>query len=128
MTHMNKGLFFSLLLTTIPGLYADQGSFTNSGGSASGTSGITISGSTVTTPAGTLSMTSPSTGPATCSGGSLPFTATDGSGTTISAVFTSGSYAESCSGGGKGVTIKCYFSLTGHFSGTWTVNGAPQAI
>ena len=52
---MNRTFLLGLLLT-IGLAYADQGSFANSGGSASGGSGIFISGSTFSSPAGTLSM------------------------------------------------------------------------
>jgi sugar lactone lactonase YvrE len=121
----NKALLVTLLLTILPFAYADQGSFTNSGGSASGSSGISISGSTVSSPAGTLSLNCPSTGPASCSGGSFSFASNDGT-SVISAVFSSGSFAESCSGGGT--TTRCYYNLTGYFGGTWTLNGVPQAI
>jgi sugar lactone lactonase YvrE len=129
MTHVHKTflLLLGLLLTIAPLTHADQGSFTNSGGSASGGSGITISGSTVSSPAGTVSMTCPETSPANCAGGSFTFSSTDGT-SSINGVFTSGTYAESCYGGGRGGTIKCYYSLTGNIKGTWTVNGVPQAI
>ena len=124
---LNKTLLLLLLLAIVPFAYADQGSFTNSGGSASGASGISISGSIVASPSGLLSMNCPSTSPAICAGGSFTFASNDAT-SSINAVFSSGSYAESCYGGGKGGTIKCYFSLTGYISGTWTVNGVPQAI
>ena len=124
---MIKTPLLTLVLAVAPIAYADQGSFSNSGGSGSGGSGISIGGSSVATPAGTLNMNCPSTGPSVCAGGSLSFASNDGT-SIVNAVFTSGSYAESCSGGGKGGNIKCYFSLTGQFSGTWTRNGSPQAI
>ena len=124
---MNKTFFLSMLLAILPCAYADQGSFTNSGGSATGGSGVFINSSTVAAPAGTLSITCPEVSPANCAGGSFSFTSTDGT-SSINAVFTSGRYAESCYGGGRGGTIKCYWSLTGYISGAWTVNGAPQAI
>lgn len=128
MNNMKKTLLLNLLLAIVPFAHADQGSLTNSGGSASGgSSGISISGSTVASPAGILGISCPATSPSTCAAGSLTFTSNDGT-STINAAFTSGRYAESCSGGGRGGSIKCYFSLTGYFSGTWTLNGAPQAI
>ena len=89
-----KTTFLLGLLLMIGLAYADQGSFTNSGGSASGGSGISISGSTVSSPAGTLSMNCPATSSSTCAGCSLTFAST-GETSTINAVFTSGSYAES---------------------------------
>jgi streptogramin lyase len=83
--------------------HADQGSITNVG--------------TTTTPAGTL----------TIAGSSLTYFSADGT-TAINATFTTSSSNESCSGGGKGGHITCYITFTGNFSGTLTVNGAPQAI
>ena len=89
-----KRSFLLGLLLTIGLAYADQGSFTNSGGSVSGGSGISISGSTVSSRAGTLSMNCPAASSSTSADGSLTFASTGGT-STINAVFTSGSYAES---------------------------------
>ena len=90
--------------------YADQGGFTNSGGSLSG-------GTSVANPPGTL----------TIAGGTLTFLSTDGT-TAIDAGFSSSSTVERCSGGGRGGHVTCGFTFTGTFSGTLTVNGATQAI
>src|SRR3989449_7747015 len=90
--------------------YADQGGFTNSGGSLSG-------GSSVANPPGTL----------TIAGGTLSFLSTDGM-TAIDAGFSSSSTVESCSGGGRGGHVSCGFTFKGTFSGTLMVNGATQAI
>src|ERR1700704_3537898 len=90
--------------------YADQGGFTNSGGTLSG-------GSSVANPLGTL----------TVAGGALAFRSTDGT-TAIDASFSSGSTVERCSGGGRGGHVTCAFTFKGSFSGTLTVNGATQAI
>jgi hypothetical protein len=90
--------------------YADQGGFTNSGGSLSG-------GSSVANPPGTL----------TIAGGALAFLSTDGM-TAIAATFSSSSTVESCAGGGRGGHVTCAFTFKGAFSGTLTVNGATQAI
>jgi hypothetical protein len=107
--------------------FADQTSFTNSGGSTSGSStGVTITGSP-TTPSGTLSINCPETSAAVCAGGSLTYASSDGT-STVTASFTSGSFVESCFGGGKGGHITCYWTLTGYFSGTWTLNGVAQAV
>src|SRR5437879_9537740 len=90
--------------------YADQGGFTNSGGSLSG-------GSSVANPPGTL----------TIAGGTLTFLSTDGM-TAIDASFSSSSTVERCSGGGRGGHVTCAFTYKGSFSGTLTANGAAQAI
>jgi len=126
---MNKTLvlaLITLLAGSIPVAYADQGSLINSGGSASGGSSVTIS-CDVAAPAGTLTLNCPALGIGGCAGGSFSFLSTDGS-TSISATFTSGTAAESCSGGGRGGHVTCGFSLTAYLNGTSTVNGASQAI
>ncbi len=89
---------------------ADQGGFTNSGGTLAG-------GTDVANPPGTL----------TIAGGTLTFFSTDGS-TAINATLSNSSAVESCSGGGRGGHVSCSFTFTGTFSGTLTVNGATQAI
>src|SRR2546421_9525603 len=89
---------------------ADQGGFTNSGGTLAG-------GTDVASPPGTL----------TIAGGTLTFLSTDGS-TAINATLSNSSAVESCSGGGRGGRVTCSFTFTGTFSGTLTVNGATQAI
>ena len=80
----------------------DQGGFTNTG-------------STVTNPPGTLSI----------SGSTLTFQSTDHS-MAINATFTSSSLVESCTGSGTNVT--CVYTFQGSFRGTLTLNGVPQAI
>jgi hypothetical protein len=55
---------FALLTSEV---YADQGSFTNSGGTTSAGAGVTIT-SSPTTPSGTLSFNCPKTSVAICSG------------------------------------------------------------
>jgi len=109
---MKKTFTFACFAVFIPFAFAhaDQGGFTNSGGSLSG-------GSSVANPPGTL----------TIAGGTLSFLSTDGM-TAIDASFSSSSTVESCSGGGRGGHVTCGFTFTGTFSGTLTVNGAAQAI
>ena len=119
---LNVALF--ALLTTAA--LADQGSFTNKGGSGSGGTGIGVS-SPVASPAGTLSLNCPGTTINQCAGGNLTYASNDGT-TVISASFTSGSFAEACAGGGKGGHVTCGYSFSGNFSGTLTINGAVQAI
>jgi len=80
----------------------DQGGFTNTG-------------STVTNPPGTLSI----------SGSTLTFQSTDHS-MAINATFTSSSQVESCTGSGTNVT--CVYTFQGSLRGTLTLNGVPQAI
>jgi hypothetical protein len=118
-------LFAAIFALLTPLAHADQGGFTNSGGGLSVASGFSISSSAVASPAGTLTLTCSGASP--CSGGSLVFQSADGT-TSINAVFTTGTYSEGCSGGGRGGHITCSWSFTGSFSGTLTVNGAAQAI
>ena len=119
-------VFVLTLLAVLPSItYADQGSFTNSGGSTSVSSGVTIS-STVAAPAGALTLHCPAVSPSACAGGSFSFLSTDGT-TTISATFISGTFRESCSSGRFRPTV-CSWSFTGQISGTLTVNGVAQAI
>ena len=107
--------------------YADQGSFANAGGSTSVTSfGVTIS-STVGTPAGPLSIDCPKTSTGLCSGGTFSYVSTDGT-LAVSASFTSGTFKETCYGGGRGRPVICSWAFTGYFSGTLTANGIAQAI
>lgn len=113
----------TLLLPSL--VLADQGGFTNAGGSASGGQGATIT-SVTSNPSGSLSLycAPAATG---CSGGYYNWTSTDGT-TSINAAFSSGTDTESCSGGGKGGHITCTYSFIGNFSGIATVNGQTEAI
>src|SRR5205807_4930524 len=113
MTHsMKKTFALACFAVFIPFAfaYADQGGFTNSGGSLS-------AGSSVANPPGTL----------TIAGGTLTFQSTDGT-TAMAATFSENSTVKRCSGGGRGRPVTCSSTFTGTFSGTLTVNGAVQAI
>src|SRR6266853_1871906 len=124
---MNKTLVvLALLIFLTPMAYADQGGFYNSGGSTQVSSGVIIN-STVATPPGTLTINCPTSAPARCAGGSFHYVSNDGT-TTLSASFTSATFAESCSGGGRGSRYSCAYIFTGYISGTRSVNGATQAI
>jgi Abnormal spindle-like microcephaly-assoc'd, ASPM-SPD-2-Hydin/NHL repeat len=116
----------ALLAMLVPMARADQGSFTNSGGSASANSGISIR-SAATLPAGTLTLSCAASTSGACSGGSFAYASNDGT-TVINASFTTGTYAEACSGGGKGGHVTCGYTFTGYFSGLLTANGSSQAI
>src|SRR5438105_14748802 len=123
---MFKTFVLVLLASLTPLAYADQASFSNSGGSTQVSSGIVIH-STVAAPAGTLTINCPATGPGHCAGGSFTFLSNDGT-SSLNASFTSATFTESCSGGGRGGRVTCAYSLTGFISGTWSMNGATQAI
>lgn len=125
MARTHVALLLSILTIFSSVAFADQGSFTNSGGSTLATTpSIT---SNVANPPGVLSMDCPGANPTVCSGGALTFLSTDGS-TSISATFTAGSFVISCSGGGRGGHTTCGASFTGYFSGTLSVNGSSESI
>jgi centrosomal CEP192-like protein/NHL repeat-containing protein len=123
---MNKKLVLALLTFFTPAAYADQGGFSNSGGSTSVGSSVIIN-SSVATPAGTLAIHCPVTTAAHCAGGSFNYVSNDGT-MRLSASFTSATFAESCSGGGRGGHVTCGYSFSGYISGTWTVNGSAESI
>jgi sugar lactone lactonase YvrE len=123
---MHKALVLALLAFLTPLAYADQGGLSNSGGSTQVSSGVIIQ-SSVATPSGALTINCPSSAPGSCAGGSFTFLSSDGT-MNLSASFTSATFRESCSGGGRGGHVTCAYSFTGYISGTLTVNGAAQAI
>ena len=123
---MKKTLTLALLTFFTPMAYADQGGFSNSGGSTQVGSAVIIN-STVAAPAGTLTVNCPTSSPGHCAGGSFSYVSNDGT-MSISASFSSATFAESCSGGGRGGRITCAYSFTGYISGTLSMNGAAQAI
>src|SRR5260370_9510507 len=123
---MNKTLVLALLTFLLPMAYADQGGFYNPGVSTQISSGVIIN-STVATPPGTLTINCPTTAPGHCAGGSFNYVSNDGT-TTLSASFTSATFAESCSGGARASRYSCPYSFTGHITGTLTRNDVAQAI
>ncbi len=94
-----------------------------------------LEGSTVTNPSGTLSIDCPITSVASgtyaitynCSGGSFSFQSTDGT-TSVAAAFGTAALTLTASGGGKGGNIHYYYSFSGNFTGTQTVNDVAAAI
>src|SRR2546427_8762958 len=104
-----------LILFLTPSAHADQGSFSNSGGSTSVSSGVIIN-SSVATPAGTLTINCPAITASTCAGGSLAYVSNDGT-MTLSASFTSGTFRESCYGGGRSRPVIFRYNLTRYMSG-----------
>src|SRR5260370_34882922 len=108
---MYKTLVLALLCFLTPMAHADQGGFSNSGGSTLVSSGVVIN-SSVATPAGTLTIHCPSSSAGQCAGGDYSYVSNDGT-TTLSASFTSGAFRESCSGGGSGGHYTCSYSFTG---------------
>src|SRR3979411_187445 len=119
---MNKTLVvLALLIFLTPMAYADQGGFFNSGGSTQVSSGVIIN-STVATPPGTLTINCPTSAPGRCAGGSFHYVSNDGT-ATLSAGFTSATFAESCSGGGRGGHVTCGYTFTCQLRGPPEVDG-----
>ena len=96
---------------------------------------VVISGATVTSPAGTISIDCPITSinygtyayKYNCSGGSFSYQSTDGT-TTVSAPFSTAVDVLTASGGGKGGNTHYYYNFSGNFSGTEVINGVSGAI
>ena len=107
---MDKSRAILCFAILCPLAHADQGGFSNTGGSLS-------SGSPVTSPAGTL----------TISGNALTFSSADGT-TAINGTFSTSSTVENCYGGGKGGHTTCSYTFAGTFGGTLSTNGATEAI
>jgi len=124
-----------LVISAAPGAFASQLVLKSTGGTASLGTDFLLAGSAVASPAGTLSIDCPITsiGSGTyaivynCSGGSFSFQSTDGT-TTVAAAFGTAALTLTASGGGKGGNIHYYYSFSGNFSGTETVNGLTGAI
>jgi len=105
MTALGRSIVLVLFSAFSILVHADQGSFANSGGSTSVSSGVTIN-STVASPAGSLSVHCPTASAGSCAGGNFSFFSTDGT-VSLTASFTSGRFAESWYGGGRGGHITC---------------------
>jgi hypothetical protein len=125
MTRKTNSLALGLLTVFSVIARADQGSFTNSGGSESVGSAVSITSEA--TPAGSLTIDCPITGPTVCSGGNLTYLSTDG-GTGVTATFTAGKIIETCSGGGRGGHVSCSYSFKAEFAGTLNADGLAQSI
>ncbi len=117
------------------GAFASQLVLNSTGGAMMIGTDFVLSGATVANPAGTLSIDCPITsiGNGTylvtynCSGGSFSYQSNDGT-TTVSASFGTAAAYLSASGGGRGGNIHYYYTFSGNFSGTQTVNGVTAAI
>jgi len=126
-------LSVALFLLVQPAV-ASQLLFDSTGGTMTLGSDFILSGASVTSPAGALSIDCPITsiGGSTvvtyaCTGGSFNFQSTDGL-TTVTGVFTTADLYLSASGGGRGGNIKYYYQFFGNFSGAQTVNGVSAAV
>ena len=112
-----------------------QSNYSNGGGSISLGTDLSISGSTVSSPAGIYSFDCPATAlpPGTyqaewvCNGGTVSIASNDGL-TALNGTVTSGTLIETASGGGRGNPTKYYYSFSGTFTGTLTANGQTVAV
>jgi hypothetical protein len=124
-----------LAISAAPGAFASQLVLKSTGGTASLGTDFLLEGSAVASPAGTLSIDCPITSVASgtyaikyyCSGGSFAFQSTDGT-TSVAAPFSTAVLTLTASGGGRGGNIHYYYSFSGNFAGTQTVNGVSAAI
>ncbi len=124
-----------VVISAASGASASQLVLTSSGGAMTIGTDFVLTGATVGNPPGTIAIDCPitSVGNGTyvvtynCSGGSFSYQSTDGT-TTVSASFGTAAAYLSASGGGRGGNIHYYYSFSGNFTGTQTVNGVTAAI
>jgi hypothetical protein len=115
--------------------FASQLILNSAGGAMSIGTDIVITGATVTSPAGTISIDCPITSinygtyayKYNCSGGSFSYQSTDGT-TTVSAPFGTAVDVLTASGGGKGGNTHYNYNFSGNFSGTEVINGVSGAV
>jgi sugar lactone lactonase YvrE len=125
----------ALMLLPFSTAFADQATYTLSGGSFTLGSSIDVTSATVGTPAGTLSLNCPVTSTALgtylwqyfCSGGTITMNSSDGL-TVLNGTFTSGDLSLTASGGGRGGNTHYYYSFVGSLTGTLSHSGQSEAI
>lgn len=124
-----------VVISTVPRAFASQLVLNSTGGTMTIGTDFVLSGVTVANPPGTVSIDCPITsiGNGTylitynCSGGSFSYQSNDGT-TTVSASFGTAAAYLSAAGGGRGGNIHYYYTFSGNFTGTQTVNGVTGAI
>lgn len=124
-----------VVICAAPGAFASQLVLNSTGGTMTLGTDFVLEGSTVTNPAGTLSIDCPITSVGvgtylityTCSGGSFSYQSTDGT-TSVAATFGTAALYLSASGGGRGGNIHYYYSFSGNFTGIQTVSDVSAAI
>jgi len=123
------------IISLVPQAFASQLILNSTGGSMSIGTDIVISGATVTSPAGTISIDCPITSinsgtyaiKYNCSDGSFSYQSTDGT-ITVSAPFGTAAAVLTASGGGKGGNTHYYYNFSGDFSGTEVISGVSGAV
>ena len=124
-----------IVISAATGAFASQLVLNSKGGTMTLGTDFVLEGSTIASPAGTLSIDCPITtvGSGTyaitynCSGGSFSFQSSDGT-TSVAAAFGTAALTLTASGGGKGGNIHYYYSFSGNFTGTQIVNAVAAAI
>ncbi len=124
-----------VVISVVPRAFASQLVINSTGGTMTIGTDFVLSGATVANPAGTVSIDCPitSVGNGTylitynCSGGSFSYQSNDGT-TRVSASFGTAAAYLSASGGGRGGNIHYYYTFSGNFTGTQSVNGVTGAI
>ena len=124
-----------IVISAASGAFASQLVLKSTGGTMTLGTDFVLEGSAVASPAGTLSIDCPITSVGvgtyvityTCTGGSFTFQSTDGT-TAVAATFSTAALYLTASGGGRGGNIHYYYSFSGNFTGTQTVNGVSGSI
>jgi hypothetical protein len=125
----------AMVVISASGAFASQLVLNSTGGSMSIGASFVVTGATVTSPAGTISINCPITSVLTgtylitynCSGGNFSYQSSDGT-TSVSARFGTAAAYLSASGGGRGGNIHYYYSFSGNFTGIETLKGVTGAI
>src|SRR5579862_4066706 len=135
-TTLRISAIMGILLVPISAAMADQTLFSNSGGTVTMGSDLIVSGSSVSSPAGSLSVdcpltsitpTKPYTAEWSCAGGSMSLQSNDGS-TSLSAAFTSGLFTEQVIPAGHGNPTTYLYVFSGYYRGTLTRGTAQEAV
>jgi hypothetical protein len=124
-----------VVISAAPRSFASQLVLKSTGGAMNIGTDFVVTGATVANPAGAISIDCPITSVLNgtylvtynCSGGSFSYQSNDAT-TTVSASFGTAAGYLSASGGGRGGNVHYYYTFSGNFTGTETVNGVTSAI
>lgn len=126
---------FGISVLLASAMAAQQASFTNTGGTVTLGTDLTLTGATLASPAGTVSLSCPATAlpPGTyqaewvCNGGTFTIQSNDGL-TAVNGTLTSGTLIETASGGGRGHPTTYWYVFSGTFTGSMSQSGQLSAI
>jgi hypothetical protein len=124
-----------LVISAASAAFASHLVLNSTGGAMSIGADFVLTGGGVANPAGTISIECPITSVQNgtyvitynCSGGSFSYQSNDGK-TTVAASFGTAAAHLSASGGGRGGRIHYYYTFSGNFTGTETLDGVTGAI